>query len=109
MPGADSANRERRREIRGDYRMSEPVGKARIEDDMPPGARGYELATAVDRKARWRVHPAIGADNPCRGDKRTDRDHAGGKKVKTFADFRQPEEHDAEESGLKKKCGKNLV
>ena len=81
VPGADAADDQRGGQIGGDHGVHEPIGKARIEDDVEPAPRRHELAVLVHRVAGRRLHPAVHAQDPERGDERADRDHQRGEEM----------------------------
>ena len=109
MERTDAADGKRGREIGGRYRVHQPVGEARIEDDLPPGAGGHELAIFGNRISDRGMHPAVDAENPEGRDGGADCDQTSCGQVQAGADLVAAEQHDAKEARLKEKRGQNLV
>ena len=80
--GPYPADREGGGEEGREHGVNEPVREARVEDDLPPVDRD-ELADVVDGKARGRLHPAVGGEDPGGGDQGAERDHRDGEHMES--------------------------
>ena len=107
MPGADAGDHEcRGQERRGDH-VREAEGEGGIEHHLPP-ADDVERAVA-QLVPGGRLHPAVGGEDPERGDQGARRDRAGRPKVHATRDALAPEQQDAEEGRLEEERGQHFV
>src|SRR5438045_3195276 len=94
MPGGNAEHCERRCQIEPRYRVHEAIRKRWIENDRKP--IGWH-ETAVDRLVtRWRLHPAVGGENPERGKQRTGSDHDRCKQMRPWWHTLASEKQNAE-------------
>ena len=61
--GANSTNDKGGSQVGGSDHVQETIGERRIKDDLPPVGR-IEQAMFAEAETLWRLHPAIGRENP---------------------------------------------
>ena len=108
VPGGAGPHHQRGGEIGGQHHVDQPVGQRGVEDDRPPVAR-QDPACLVHDVALRGLHPAVDRQDPERRDQRAHRDRVGGECVQAAPDAVGPEQHDAQEPGLKEERRHHLV
>ncbi len=104
---ADRQHDEAAGEVGGVEHMHETIGEARVEDDVDPVERiGDAIAHLV---AGWRVHPAIGRENPERRHGGADCDDRRRENVERTRHTVEAEQQHAEERRLEEERHQNFV
>ncbi|MCY1419950.1 hypothetical protein D9M71_355550 [compost metagenome] len=107
MPGRGGTDEEGRGDEGCRGHVHQAIRERRVEDNRQP-VGGYDL-TVDDLEALRGLHPAVGCENPERGDQRTDGHHHGGEEVQATPDLVPAKQHDTEEPGLEEECSEHFI
>ena len=107
VPGADARHHEGPGEEGSHYHVGETIGERGVEDRLTPAG---DAEHAVRQFSAGRgVHPAVGRQNPERGDEGAQRHHARRKQMHARWHLVAAEQQHAEEGGLEEERRHHLV
>ena len=107
VPGPRCAHQQRGRQESRNAHVRQTVGKGRVENDGEPVGRNDPAVNNC--VAGWRLHPAVGRQNPGHRHQRSQRHHHGRDEVQPRPDPLPAKQHDAQESGFEKERGQYLI
>ncbi|KAG1460159.1 hypothetical protein G6F57_014368 [Rhizopus arrhizus] len=107
VPRADATDHETGGDERTQRHVRQAVRERGVEHHLPPVHRVHD---AIDHLvAGRRVQPAVGRQDPERGEQRAQRHHAGGQEMQARRHPAPAEHHHAEEAGFQEEGGQHFI